>query len=119
MGPRKRPSEPTVAREDVAKLAKDQNPDGGWGYLDGMRSDPFVTAEVLVALATRKPPTKVMQRALAYVRKQANAAVGKLEDFLAVADTSASYFFAVGANGIIGRPATICQRFFALTIVAV
>lgn len=68
-----------TARADVQKLAKDQNADGGWGYFDGMTSDPYVTAQVLVALAAHRADPKVMARAIAFVTKQANATVRTLE----------------------------------------
>ncbi|MBA3504103.1 MAG: hypothetical protein H0T65_27320, partial [Deltaproteobacteria bacterium] len=51
--PTKREIEAQVAR-DLEKLAKEQNKDGGWGYFSGMRSDPFVTAQVLGALASHR-----------------------------------------------------------------
>jgi len=32
---------------DLEKLIKKQNPDGGWGWFDGLRSDPYITRHIL------------------------------------------------------------------------
>ena len=57
-------------------LRKEQRPDGGWGYFRGMKSDPFVTMQVLPALVAparspARPPTK---RAIAFVTKRGDRA---------------------------------------------
>ena len=43
---------------DVAKLRHDQQADGGWGYWRDMDSDPFVSAQVLTALAAQHEKVK-------------------------------------------------------------
>ena len=55
--------------KDIARLTRDQRDDGGWGYFGGMRSDPYVTMQVLTALATQKPPGVAVQKAISYVTK--------------------------------------------------
>ncbi|MCX5745137.1 MAG: hypothetical protein NT062_21845, partial [Proteobacteria bacterium] len=47
--PKRAEIEATRAR-DLAKLAKDQNDDGGWNFSPKMKSDPFITQQVLAAL---------------------------------------------------------------------
>ncbi len=64
--------------KDVTRLLRDQRPDGGWGYFTGMRTDPFVTQQVLQALAARKVTGTALTNAIAYVTKQADADLAKL-----------------------------------------
>src|SRR5690606_17957341 len=47
--PRRADIDATITR-DLRALDKTQGADGGWGYFDGMASDPFVTMQVLTAL---------------------------------------------------------------------
>jgi len=68
-----------MARADVARLVKDQLPDGGWGYFSGMRADPFVTMQVLAALAANQAGGPVMTKATAFVNRHANALLAGLE----------------------------------------
>ncbi|NVB84682.1 MAG: hypothetical protein HOV81_40285 [Kofleriaceae bacterium] len=56
---------------DVKKLTRDQLADGSWGYFRGMAGDPYVTMQVLTALAAQKEPGAAMQKATAYVIKRA------------------------------------------------
>ncbi|MGN6109823.1 MAG: hypothetical protein ACTHU0_32245, partial [Kofleriaceae bacterium] len=76
--PDRKEIEATLA-EDVRRLTKDQRKDGGWGYFGGMESDPFVTAQVLAALAASKASGPVVQRARATVTGQVNALLAQLE----------------------------------------
>ena len=59
--------------KDIARLARDQRPDGGWGYFGGMTSDPYVTMQVLTALAAQKSKGPVVQNAIVYVSKYTDA----------------------------------------------
>jgi alpha-2-macroglobulin len=65
--------------DDVAKLSRDQNVDGGWGYFEGMPSDPYVTAQVLSALSAAHRLGSVTERASKYVQRLADALLAKLE----------------------------------------
>ncbi len=69
----------STARADVTRLTKDQNRDGGWGYFDGIHSDPYVSAQVLVALAARTTPPDVMRKARTFVTRHATMLVAQLE----------------------------------------
>lgn len=64
---------------DAKRLAKDQLPDGGWGYFEGMKSDPYVTMQVLQALTMQKVGGETRKRAAAFVDKLAQQHLGKLE----------------------------------------
>ena len=64
--------------KDVARLIRDQRPDGGWGYFTGMPTDPYVTQQVLQALAARKAGGAAVANAIAYVTRQADADLAKL-----------------------------------------
>jgi uncharacterized protein YfaS (alpha-2-macroglobulin family) len=68
------------AKLDVSILARTQNADGGWGYFRGMESNPFVTMQVVTALAaTKQPvPTNVRAAGVAYVEARATALLAKL-----------------------------------------
>jgi len=78
-----RPSPQELASQsalDVARLASDQNADGGWGYFPGMKSDPYVTQQVLVALSRQKQQRLTTnQKARAYVTQQATKLLADLE----------------------------------------
>jgi len=78
-----RPSPKELASQsvkDVDKLARDQNEDGGWGYFSRMESDPFVTQQVLAALAVQKTKNaQVMKRATAFVTTRLDKVFGTLE----------------------------------------
>ncbi|HSD86798.1 MAG TPA: alpha-2-macroglobulin family protein [Kofleriaceae bacterium] len=52
---------------DVQKLTRDQNADGGWGYYPAMKTDPFVSIQVLGALAAQKEQGAAIKKAIAYV----------------------------------------------------
>ncbi len=87
-----RPSKQEIAEQrarDVKKLTRDQLPDGGWGYFRGMRSDPFVTMQVLTALAAGKERGPAVKNAIGYVTKQANALQAKLDKATGDAQKSA------------------------------
>src|SRR5262249_41289177 len=64
---------------DLRILARDQNSDGGWGYWHPMKTDPYVTMQVLTALAARKQTTPVAKKAIAYVTTQAASLMTRLE----------------------------------------
>jgi uncharacterized protein YfaS (alpha-2-macroglobulin family) len=64
---------------DVRALTKDQLPDGGWGYFPGMKSDPFVTMQVVQALAASHQATPALGRATVYVRAQWNTIISELQ----------------------------------------
>ncbi len=70
-----------TAIADIKKLAKDQRRDGGWGYFEGMRSDPFVTAQVLVALGAHASdvPPAVLAKAKAFVTAETTKVMATLE----------------------------------------
>ncbi len=68
---------------DLKRLAKEQRPDGGWGYFDGMTSDPFVTMQVLSALAAHHARGAILERAVAFVTKQASSELARLEHSVA------------------------------------
>jgi uncharacterized protein YfaS (alpha-2-macroglobulin family) len=77
-----RPSQQELVEQrarDVKKLARDQLADGGWGYFRGMESDPFVTMQVLTALALQKEKGAIVQNAVGFVTKQANQLQSKLD----------------------------------------
>ncbi|HEX7596825.1 MAG TPA: alpha-2-macroglobulin family protein, partial [Polyangia bacterium] len=65
---------------DLRSLSKDQLPDGGWGYFRGMRSDPFVTMQVVQALAAQgqTAPSAVIAKASKVVRKQIQSCFAEL-----------------------------------------
>lgn len=84
-----RPTKQEVAEQrarDVKRLAREQLPDGGWGYFHGMRSDPYVTMQVLTALAVGKDAAPAVKRATGYVTKQANLLQEKLDKLVAAQD---------------------------------
>jgi uncharacterized protein YfaS (alpha-2-macroglobulin family) len=64
---------------DVKKLVRDQLPDGGWGYFRDMDSDPFVTMQVLTALAAGKDGGAATPKAIGYVTKQATTLQARLD----------------------------------------
>lgn len=64
---------------DLRVLARDQLPDGGWGYFRGMRSDPFVTMQVLQALVAAHGNGPARVRAVAFVNHQAALLAAELE----------------------------------------
>ncbi len=62
--------EATIA-DDVRRLAEDQHVDGGWGYFERTRSDPFVTLQVLAALtAHRAGDTAARRHAIAFAERE-------------------------------------------------
>ncbi len=68
---------------DLRRLAKDQLRDGGWGYFNGMTSDPFVTMQVLMALAANRQTGPVIKQATAFVHREATALLGRLDKAVA------------------------------------
>jgi alpha-2-macroglobulin len=65
-----RPSKSDLAEQhtkDVDKLLADQLPDGSWGYWPGVPSDPFVTMQVMQALAHDKPADAAVAKARKFV----------------------------------------------------
>src|SRR5438128_4295816 len=74
----------TQVERDVTALRQAQNDDGGWGYFHGMSSDPFVTMQVLHALAARSVGGAITQNASAYVAKQATALLDRIANAAAL-----------------------------------
>jgi uncharacterized protein YfaS (alpha-2-macroglobulin family) len=70
--------EATIAR-DVHLLGREQHDDGGWGYFEGTRSDPFVTLQVLTALAAHQVTDRTVKRAAAFAEREAAALLAGLE----------------------------------------
>ncbi len=64
--------------KDIARLTRDQREDGGWGYFGGMRSDPFVTMQVLTALAAQKTRGAVMTKAIGFVTTYTDLELAKV-----------------------------------------
>jgi hypothetical protein len=64
---------------DAALLGKTQRPDGGWGYFHGIASDPFVTQQVLGALAAQRINGKVTAQAMGFVTRDSNRLFTRLE----------------------------------------
>jgi uncharacterized protein YfaS (alpha-2-macroglobulin family) len=64
---------------DVRLLTKEQRPDGGWGYFRGMKSDPFVTMQVLQAFGAQRVGGEASAKAALFVAKQAKATFATLE----------------------------------------
>ncbi len=73
----------TLRTMDIRMLEKTQNGDGGWGYFEYMKSDPFVTMQVLSALAAEHVAGKMTTRAQAFVGKQATTLFARLEKSVA------------------------------------
>jgi uncharacterized protein YfaS (alpha-2-macroglobulin family) len=77
-----RPDKKTIdatRANDVAILTRDQLADGGWGYFRGMAADPYVTQQVLTALAMQKVRGPVVKNATVYVTKQADRLLAQLD----------------------------------------
>jgi uncharacterized protein YfaS (alpha-2-macroglobulin family) len=72
--------------DDLRKLAKAQNGDGGFGYFQGMSSDPYVTAQVLRALAAAKDTGRVIEGAKQLVTLVATGHLDALGKRAAMAD---------------------------------
>jgi uncharacterized protein YfaS (alpha-2-macroglobulin family) len=70
---------------DVRLLSKDQQPDGGWGYFHGMRSDPYVSMQVLQALSAQHSTGATINKAVGYVNKRTAALFAELEKSAATA----------------------------------
>ncbi|MGE0545775.1 MAG: alpha-2-macroglobulin family protein [Kofleriaceae bacterium] len=66
-------------RNDLRLLAKDQLPDGGWGYFEGMSSDPYVSIQVLSAVAASGGEHAIKAKAISYVTKLADKKLALLE----------------------------------------
>ena len=64
---------------DLRVLAKDQSPDGGWGFFRGTETDPFVTMQVLQALAAVHAAGDVRAKAVHFVSSQSSRLVAELE----------------------------------------
>ncbi len=77
-----RPSKQEIADQrakDIKRLTRDQNFDGGWGYFRDMQSDPFVTMQVLTALALQGDKTAVTKSAADFVTKRFTTLLAGLE----------------------------------------
>ncbi len=64
---------------DVRLLTKEQRPDGGWGYFRGMKSDPFVTMQVLQAFGAQRVTGEATTKAARFVAKETRATFAALE----------------------------------------
>jgi alpha-2-macroglobulin len=69
----------TQRGRDLRVLAKDQSPDGGWGFFRGTKTDPFVTMQVLQALAAVHAAGEVRAKAVQFVTSQSTRLVAELE----------------------------------------
>lgn len=69
---------------DIKKLERQQNYDGGWGYFFAMDSDPFVTMQVVSALAAHKYKGKGFDHAVSFVTKQATLYLAELTKTVAI-----------------------------------
>ncbi len=84
-----RPSKKEIVAQrafDVRKLTRDQMPDGGWGYFRDMQSDPYVTMQVLSALALQGDKSAATKNATLYVNLQANKLIAGLEKLVKARD---------------------------------
>jgi len=74
-----------TAAEDLKILARVQVRDGGWGYWPESPSDPYVTQQVLSAIAARNVGAKTDERirAVRYVTTDANTRMQALDKRLA------------------------------------
>ncbi len=70
-------------KRDIAVLATEQHADGGWGYFADLHSDPFVSMQVLSALAGQQSFENTTKLATAYVRKEADKLLSRLEKIVA------------------------------------
>ncbi len=76
-----RPNDKEIAaqrRLDLAKLDATQNADGGWGYFRDMHSDPFVTMQVVSALAADRAASGSIKFGLAFVTRLTDATLASL-----------------------------------------
>jgi len=64
---------------DVKVLWKEQREDGGWGYFQGMKSDPYVTMQVLQALAAQRVKGDITTKATGYAAKETSKLFAELE----------------------------------------
>jgi uncharacterized protein YfaS (alpha-2-macroglobulin family) len=99
--PSRREIEETRNR-DVRTLVKAQRPDGGWGFFDGMKSDPFVSMQVVQALAASAGKGKAGKKAVSFVDHEVRAAVAKLGTKGAHAPSrqDAAYMVSLAATGL-------------------
>ena len=84
-----RPSKKQIVEQrvfDVRKLTRDQLPDGGWGYFRGMASDPYVTMQVLSALALQGDKSTATKNATQFVNVRANTLIAGLEKLVKARD---------------------------------
>jgi len=82
-----RPTRKEVAAtraNDLRVLGKTQNPDGGWGYFATMKSDPYVTMQVVSALYAEHAAGTMASKAIALVRRELDKLVGQLEKAAAI-----------------------------------
>ncbi|MGE9269123.1 MAG: alpha-2-macroglobulin family protein, partial [Verrucomicrobiales bacterium] len=77
-----------MEREGIAKLAEDQNSDGGWGWFSafGERSYPHTTAVVVHGLLLAKShgaavPEEMMQRGVAWLEKHETGELERLRNW--------------------------------------
>jgi len=64
---------------DLRILARDQRRDGGWGYFQYLSSDPYVTMQVLAALAAAKDKSSTIKAAIGFVQKRAGELLDRLD----------------------------------------
>ena len=76
-----RPTPQEIAAQrtlDVAKLTQGQGNDGGWGYFRGLASDPYVSMQVVSALAATRSHGAALTRGVAYVTRVTDARLAQL-----------------------------------------
>jgi hypothetical protein len=70
--------------EDLRALVAEQRADGGWGYFEGMKSDPYVTNQVLAALVAARARGMVVDNAVKYVNSELSSSLATLAKAVAV-----------------------------------
>ncbi|HEX4452966.1 MAG TPA: alpha-2-macroglobulin family protein [Kofleriaceae bacterium] len=78
--------------KDVDKLVADQLPDGSWGYWPGVPADPFVTMQVMQALAHDKPADAAVAKARKLVAGMLDKAFARLAARVDSRDRDATAF---------------------------
>jgi uncharacterized protein YfaS (alpha-2-macroglobulin family) len=63
---------------DLRVLTRDQSPDGGWGYFRDLKSDPFVTMQVLRALVAVRAAGAARTKAVDFVSHESATLVAEL-----------------------------------------
>jgi alpha-2-macroglobulin len=69
---------------DLRVLAKDQSPGGGWGFFRGTKPDPFVTMQVLQAVAADHASGEVRAKAVQFVTNESATIAAELDNIAAL-----------------------------------